>query len=97
MEFDDHEQELDENDPSLLTTKPILYVCNVSEDDFQPMVAMSGVRKLSSEFAGSKKKTLAILVSSAMEAEIAQLDAEEQKEFLESLRSGRTRPPPSDS
>ena len=66
----------------LLTSKPILYVCNVSEDDFT-----SGGNDWSKQVVdfAEKEGNNAILVSSAMEAEIALLDPEEQKDFLESL------------
>jgi GTP-binding protein YchF len=66
----------------LLTTKPVLYVCNVSEDDFT-----AGGNDWSNqvqEFAANEGN-LSLLVSSAMEAEIALLEPEEQKEFLDTL------------
>lgn len=66
----------------LLTTKPILYVCNVSEDDFS--AGGNNWAKQVQDFA-TNEGNLSLLVSSAMEAEIALLEAEEQKEFLESL------------
>ncbi|MCB0378518.1 MAG: redox-regulated ATPase YchF [Bdellovibrionales bacterium] len=66
----------------LLTTKPILYVCNVSEEDFT--AGGNDWSRQVEEFAKAENN-LAILICSAMEAEIAQLDPEEQKEFLESL------------
>ena len=66
----------------LLTTKPILYVCNVSEDDFSN--GGNEWSKQVEDFA-SKEGNLSILVSSAMEAEIALLEPEEQKDFLEAL------------
>lgn len=66
----------------LLTNKPILYVCNVSEDDFTK--GGNEWSKQVEEFA-AKEGNQAILICSAMEAEIAQLESEEQKEFLDSL------------
>ncbi len=64
---------------NLLTSKPVLYVCNVSEAD-----AASGnehsaaVEKLAaSEGAGT------VVISAAIEEEIAQLPEEEQPEYLE--------------
>lgn len=66
----------------LLSSKPVLYVCNVNESDFakggNPWV------KLVQDQA-AKENNLAIMVSGAMEAEISQLSAEEQKEFLSSM------------
>lgn len=66
----------------LLTTKPILYVCNVSEDDF----ANGGNDwvKLVEEHAKSENSS-AIMISGALESEICQLEVDEQKEFLESI------------
>ena len=71
----------------LLTLKPVLYVCNMSEDDF------SKKGNLWSEQVGkfaAREKNESLLICSSMEAEIAQLDVREQKEFLESL--GATEP-----
>ncbi len=66
----------------LLTSKPILYVCNVSEDDFTAG-GNEGSKKVSAFAANEGNNSL--LVCSAMEAEIALLEPEEQKEFLEAL------------
>lgn len=66
----------------LLTSKPTLYVCNVSEADFTK--GGNDWSKSVVEFAKSENN-LAILICSSMEAEIAQLPLEERKEFLESL------------
>jgi GTP-binding protein YchF len=66
---------------NLLTTKPILYVCNVEEEaagtgnEFSAKVA----EKARAEGAA------AIIVSAAIEEEVAQLDKEERVEFLETL------------
>lgn len=66
----------------LLTEKSVLYVCNVSEEDF--VGGGNDWTKKVKDFA-EKEGNVSILISSAMEAEIAQLAIEEQKEFLESL------------
>ncbi|MGZ3690263.1 MAG: redox-regulated ATPase YchF [Pseudobdellovibrio sp.] len=74
-------------DMHLLTSKPVLYACNVSDTDF----AAGGndwVRAVEKRAAEENNKT--ILICSAMEAEIAQLPVEERKDFLESL--GATEP-----
>jgi GTP-binding protein YchF len=71
----------------LLTSKPVLYACNVSDTDF----AAGGndwVRSVEKRAAEENNKT--ILICSAMEAEIAQLPVEERKDFLDSL--GATEP-----
>ena len=81
VEFEDHEQEILKMIP-LLTIKPILYVCNVSEDDF-----VAGGNDWSKNVAShaASENNQSILISSAMEAEITQLEPAEQNEFLESL------------
>jgi GTP-binding protein YchF len=65
----------------LLTTKPVLYVCNVEEGS-----AATG-NKFSAMVEGRAKAEGArcVIVSAAIEAEVAQLPREEQAEFLEGL------------
>lgn len=66
----------------LLTSKPVLYACNVSDSDF----AAGGndwVRAV--EKRAKEEGNMAIMICSAMEAEIAQLPPEERKEFLASM------------
>ena len=68
-------------DMNLLTLKPVLYVCNVSEEEIA--TADSGnayvqqVKKFAAE-SGSE----AIAISAKVESEIAELPEEEAKEFL---------------
>jgi len=71
----------------LLTSKPILYICNVDEES-----AATG-----NEFSAAVEKMAAsvdagcVVISAAVEAEIAQLEDEEEKgEFLETLGLGQT-------
>lgn len=66
----------------LLTSKPVLYVCNVSEEDF-----VKGGNDWSREVEEHAKKegNQSLLICSSMEAEIAQLAPDEQVEFLDSL------------
>ena len=69
-------------DLHLLTSKPVLYACNVNETDFQ-----AGGNQWVKEvfkFAESENNR-AVLICSALEAEIAQLPKEEQTEFLASI------------
>lgn len=70
----------------LLTSKPQLYVCNVNEED-----AATG-NALTEKVAERAKKENAgmVIISASIEQEIAQLAADEQKEFLDSL--GLTEP-----
>ncbi len=67
----------------LLTAKPVLYVCNVSEEDFisgnSPFVQKVNERATS-------ENNLSLSICSSLEAEIAQLEPSERKEFLDSLK-----------
>ncbi len=65
----------------LLTAKPVLYVCNVDES---AITEGNDWSRSVDEYA-EKEGQQSLLISSAMEAEIAQLDDAEQREFLESL------------
>lgn len=71
----------------LLTAKPMLYVCNVSEDE-----AATGNAYTKSVFDYAEKNNArAVIISAAIEAEVASLDsAEEQQEFLQSLGLAET-------
>jgi hypothetical protein len=71
----------------LLTAKPVLYVCNVDEESAADGNAHSQkvVEKAKAEGAG------VVIVSAAIEAEVAQLGSdEEKKDFLESLGLSET-------
>jgi len=65
----------------LLTTKPILYVCNVGEDEAATGNAYSKAVEdmAASQGAGS------VVISAQIEEEIAQLDADEAAMFLEEM------------
>jgi GTP-binding protein YchF len=66
----------------LITTKPIVYVCNVAETE---AVQGNAFTLLVKEWA-EKEGARSALISAAIEAEVASLDSEEEKtEFLESL------------
>ncbi len=66
----------------LLTSKPVLYVCNVSEDEF-----LSGKSAMADKVAEQAKSenNLSLQICSQMEAEIAQLEPSERGEFLASM------------
>ena len=66
----------------LLTTKPVLYVCNVDE-----ACAATGNEYSKKVFDyAAREGNQAVIISAAIEAEVAQLtDMAEQKEFLETL------------
>ncbi len=83
VELDEDEQKLF-NDTPLLTMKPVIYVANVSEDE-------AGSEPVDNELYMSLKKfaeeehSQILSVCASIEAEIAELDAEEKKMFLEDM------------
>ena len=77
----DHEEKLALERAQLLTAKPVLYVCNVDEGDAASGNAQSErvLAKAAAEGAG------AVIVSAAIEAEIATMPPEDRAEFLSDL------------
>ena len=65
----------------LLTSKPVLYVCNVDEADASTGNAHTAAVATFAEAEGAAHVT----VSAAIESEIVQLDAEDKAEFLAEL------------
>lgn len=65
----------------LLTGKPVLYVCNVDESEAATGNALSKTVAARAAAEG----TVAVVISAAIEAEVAQLPPDEKGEFLESL------------
>jgi len=65
----------------LLTSKQVLYIANVDEDDLQGENAhVQAVRKRAADESGA-----VVPVCAKLEAELSELDAEERQEMLESL------------
>ena len=66
---------------NLLTSKPVLYVCNVDEGD-----AASGNAQTQAveEMAGAQNAQT-VIISADIESQVAQLDAEEAAEFLSDM------------
>ncbi len=66
---------------NLLTSKPVLYVCNVAEEDAATGNAKSeAVAKMAAEQGAET-----VVISAAIEAEVSQLPDEDAKDFLEAL------------
>lgn len=65
----------------LLTAKPTLYACNVSESDLADPDKNPWVRQVR-EYAAAHHGTRAIVVSADIEAELVTLPAEERDEYL---------------
>lgn len=77
--LDDDEKTLI-RDLCLLTIKPTMYIANVQDDGFEDNPLLDKVR----EFA-DKEGSVVVPICAAIEAEIAQLDDDEKKEFLDDL------------
>ncbi|MES2119116.1 MAG: redox-regulated ATPase YchF [Pseudomonadota bacterium] len=77
----DHEEEKALQRAQLLTAKPVLYVCNVDEGDAAEGNALS--QRVFEKAKAENAK--AVVVSAAIEAEIATLPAEEREAFLADL------------
>lgn len=82
IEFTDEEQRIVKS-LFLLTTKPVLYVANVSEEDVADYETNDYVNKVK-EFAASENAEV-IVISARAEEEIAELEEEDKAEFLEAL------------
>ena len=71
----------------LLTSKPILYICNVDEEN----AATGNEFSKAVEAMAAAQGAGCVVISAAVEAEIAQLEDEDEKgEFLETLGLGQT-------
>jgi ribosome-binding ATPase len=64
----------------LLTIKPTMYIANVQDDGFENNPLLDKVRVYA-----EKEGAMVVPICAAIEAEIAQLDEEEKKEFLDDL------------
>ena len=70
------------DDLQLLSSKPVLYACNVDEGS----AATGNAFSAKVEERAKAENAASVIISAAIEAEVSQLDdAAEQKEFLESL------------
>ena len=73
----------------LLTTKPVIYAANISEDDLgKPENEIPFAREVR-KVADSEHAEM-IVISAAIEEEIAQMDPEEKEEFLQDLGIGQS-------
>ncbi|KZL94166.1 redox-regulated ATPase YchF [Clostridium magnum] len=66
----------------LLTTKPVLYAANISEDDLVSGNLENDYVKKVKEFAANEKSGV-VVISAKIEEELSTLDEEEKKEMLE--------------
>ena len=79
---DDGERVLSE--VALLSSKPVIYACNMSEDDFSSDVTENKFYNIVKDIAETEDAAV-IPICAGIEEEIASLDPEEQKIFLEEL------------
>ena len=80
LEFDERERPL-LRELSLITAKPVMYLANVAEDD-----AIDGCPAAERVIAhAAETGAEAVVISAAIEAELARLDATERREFLDDL------------
>ncbi len=76
----------------LLTTKPIVYVCNVAEDDLPCAAGNAEVRRVREHAAACGREV--IVVSAKIESELVELEPDERAAYLAELglkRSGLVR------
>jgi GTP-binding protein YchF len=64
----------------MITSKPTMYIANVSEDGFENNPFLDLVTELA-----VKENATVVAICASMESEIAGLDADEQTEFLEEM------------
>ena len=73
----------------LLTTKPVIYACNIKEDDLgKDEDSLPGVPDVKAIAKEENAKTL--IISAKIEEDIAQMDDEEKEMFLEELGIGKS-------
>lgn len=83
IEFTDEQAEI-MKEVALLTMKPVLYVANVSEDDFSSDIDANALVNEVKELAKTENSEV-IAISARIEEEISELDADEKREFLSEL------------
>ncbi len=73
----------------LLTTKPVIYAANIAEDDLgKDPDSIPFVKEV--ETVAREENAEMIVISAAIEEDIAQMDPEEKAEFLEELSIGES-------
>jgi GTP-binding protein YchF len=82
LEFDEDEQKIVKG-LFLLSSKPVLYVANVSEDEVGAPDSIDYVKQIR-DFAATENSEV-VVISAKIEEEIADFDDADKQEFLESL------------
>ena len=83
MECSDEEKEI-LNSMALLTTKPVIYACNLSEEDFVNKIETNERYNIVREIAKAEGAEV-LPICAELEAQIASLDKEEKQLFLAEL------------
>ena len=83
IDFDEDEKEI-VKDLFLLTSKPVIYAANITEDDIGKDPKDIPMAKSLMDFA-SKENSEVLIICSKVEEEIAQLEADERDMFLKEL------------
>src|SRR5690606_21514189 len=73
----DKDEQLLLRELNLLTVKPTMYIANVAEDGFENNPHLDTVRKIAEE-----EGAVVVPISNKLEADIAELEADEKAEFL---------------
>ena len=84
LEIDDEEEKALMQSFNLLTNKPVIYAANVSEDDLADDAAGNDFVASVREYAASEGSEV-FVICAQIEQEIAELDDDEKKMFLEDL------------
>jgi hypothetical protein len=81
LKIESDDDRLSIRDMHLLTNKPVMYVCNVHEED------VTGSNKYIAQVreVAQKESAKVVVISAAVEAEVAELPADERVGFLEGL------------
>ncbi len=74
------EEQADLKNLHLLTVKPVMYIANVDEEGFSDNPHLDTVKKIA-----EAEGTEVVAICNKLEAEVAELDAEEKTEFLQDL------------
>lgn len=82
LNLDDKEREILKS-LCLLTAKPMLYVCNVSDSEIADPEGLLGVKAVRGH--AEKEGASVVVVSAQVESEIADLNPEERRGFLEGM------------
>ena len=73
----------------LLTTKPVIYAANIAEEDLgKPECEIKGLDRV--EAIAKSENAEIIVISAAIEEEIAQMSPDEKAEFIEGLGIGQS-------